>query len=422
MFLKRRRLLLASALGWSLARPAYVYCRETRAKIVIAGGGWGGMSVARQLVAHLPNAEVIVIERQARFWSCPLSNKWLVGLLDESLLLHDTATAAARHGWRFVNEEVIAIDRRHRRVFTKENVYAYDFLVIALGIRHDYAVWFGADVLAAQRCRQSFPPAWTAEAEEFFRLRRQLMDLQQGELLMTIPPSPYRCGPAPYERALLLAGWFAATKRPVRLTVIDANPPHPLLTRSLREWGEHLQYWPQTSIMAVDLDERIAFSEFDRFRFDHAILMPPQRAAGLVEEAGLAEKDAQGRSTGWAAADPVTFAARDDEHIFFVGDVLGKVSDTFGHYPKTAEIAVRQGALVAQQIAARLSGRSPPQGFPHGVCHLTTRYAPPQAMTFVSRFRRRGDGELVQESTTHRNPLPAGEDIGWLRALLGEIF
>jgi len=46
--------------------------------VVIAGGGWGGLSAARHPREQAPNAEVVVLERNPFFWSCPISNKWLI--------------------------------------------------------------------------------------------------------------------------------------------------------------------------------------------------------------------------------------------------------------------------------------------------------------------------------------------------------
>ncbi|HLS42913.1 MAG TPA: NAD(P)-binding protein, partial [Paenalcaligenes sp.] len=46
-------------------------------RIVICGGGWGGMTAARYLRQLLPHAEVVLLERNPTFWSGPMSNKWL---------------------------------------------------------------------------------------------------------------------------------------------------------------------------------------------------------------------------------------------------------------------------------------------------------------------------------------------------------
>jgi len=49
---------------------------------------------ARLLLEQAPELEVVVLEKQAAFWSNPLSNKWLVDLADGRLLTHDLGAAA----------------------------------------------------------------------------------------------------------------------------------------------------------------------------------------------------------------------------------------------------------------------------------------------------------------------------------------
>ncbi|MBN9280516.1 MAG: NAD(P)/FAD-dependent oxidoreductase, partial [Hyphomicrobium sp.] len=82
--INRRQLLISGAASMAaapaLAQPAVVTGEGAllprdasgRPRIVIAGGGWGGLSAARHLREQVPNAEVIVLERNPVFWSCPI--------------------------------------------------------------------------------------------------------------------------------------------------------------------------------------------------------------------------------------------------------------------------------------------------------------------------------------------------------------
>ena len=67
-------------------------------RVVVLGGGWGGLTTARHLRATAPDLEVVLIEKNPFFWSCPLSNKWLVDVVDTSFLQHSYTAAARRHG------------------------------------------------------------------------------------------------------------------------------------------------------------------------------------------------------------------------------------------------------------------------------------------------------------------------------------
>ena len=44
-------------------------------RIVVCGGGWGGLTAAGYLRQWVPNADVVVLERNPTFWSGPMSNK-----------------------------------------------------------------------------------------------------------------------------------------------------------------------------------------------------------------------------------------------------------------------------------------------------------------------------------------------------------
>jgi len=417
----KRRGFLAAATALGAAGLLPVRARAAARRAVIVGGGWAGLSVARHLRAQAPEIEVVLIERNARFWSCPLSNKWLVDQIDGGVLAHDYAPAARAWGYRFVQAEASVIDRDRRRVVTAAGDIAYDWLVLAPGIRHDWTAWFGEDRESAALAHARYPPAWTPGGA-FAALRDRLRGFKGGDLLMTIPPAPFRCPPAPYERALLLAGGFAARGVPGRIVILDANPPPQEFLRLFREFGTRIDYRAQTAVVGVDPRARVAKTEFEDFGFDEAILMPPQQAGDLAWQAGLIGRDGEGRPSGWAAADPLSFAARDDARVFVIGDALGHVSDLFGHYPKSAHMAVSQGRLVARRIAALARGTEPPAGFPDSLCHIATRYTPPEAIRLAANYRLRGDGVLLQKTRTERDPQPRGEDLAWLRGLLGEVL
>src|SRR3989338_8142589 len=53
--------------------------RSRGRRVVIVGGGWGGLTAARYLRDLAPELEVVLVERSATFRSLPLSNKWLFG-------------------------------------------------------------------------------------------------------------------------------------------------------------------------------------------------------------------------------------------------------------------------------------------------------------------------------------------------------
>jgi len=73
--------------------------------------------------------------------------------------------AAQAYDYTFIQAEVSDIDRERRRVITAQGALDYDWLVLAVGIRYDYAAWFGDDSRAIEHTRRnSLAPTWRARS------------------------------------------------------------------------------------------------------------------------------------------------------------------------------------------------------------------------------------------------------------------
>lgn len=422
----RRRFLAAGAAlaasplfaqGLSALLPA---SRGHRA--VIVGGGWAGLSAARRLRELAPELDVVLLERNAVFRSAPLGNKWLAGRVDERLLTHDYAVAAKAYGYTFIRAEVAAIDREKRRVVTPLGSLDYDWLVLAVGVRDDYTPWFGDDREAAAIARSRYPAAFVA-GDEILTLKAKVESFAGGDFLMTIPPQPYRCPPAPYERACMIASRFRERGIKARLIVVDAGPGvlgfHRIFAEHYKDW---ITYLPQSRLVKVDPHGRRVATDFDDIAFDDAILMPPQQAGDLIWQAGFIGVDADGRPTGWADQHPVHLHARGDERVFLVGDLMGQVSPLFGHYTKTGQAATRLGRIAAEEIAARSRGREPAPQVPDSVCYVTPRLDPPELIRVETEYRLRGGGTIAQTGRQVHDRQPRGEDIQWAKGMFAEML
>ena len=403
------------------ATPALLPTTKAR-RVVVVGGGWGGLTVARSLRELAPELEVVLLEKNAAFCSGPLSNKWLANLTDGRLLVHDYAAAARAYGYTFIQAEVAAIDRDRRRVRTAAGAVAYDWLVLAVGIRYDYESWFGNDRRAWEHTREHYPCAFIPGGETR-TLKEKLEHFPGGDLLMTLPPMPYRCPPAPYERAVMIGWLLKSRKIKGRLTVLDPNPIASGFSRVFKErYREQIVYIPDARVREVDPFKKTVATDVEDFRFDDAILMPPQQAGDLVWQAGLIGRDSQGRPSGWADQDPVHLHAREDERIFLVGDLLGHASLLFGHYPKTGQLASRLGGIAAREIAARAREVAPEKLLPDSTCYVYSSVEPAEMMRIDTHYRLRGDGVIAQTIRQNFDPNPRGEDEAWARSMFAEFL
>ncbi len=395
--------------------------RGPRRRVVIVGGGWGGLTAARHLRELAPELEVVLVEKNAAFRSLPLSNKWLVGLAPQAGRSKDYATLAREQGYSFLQAEVSAIDRDVRRVVTGGGTLEYDWLVLAVGIRYDYGAWFGDDRRAAEQARKLYPAGFVAD--ELDALKRKLAEFKGGDLVMTVPPGPYRCTPAPYERAVMIAWLFKQKNIKGKLIIVDPGAGMQAFNRVFADrYKEQIVHLTHATVKSVDPFNKTIATEFDDLRFDDAILMSSQAAGGLVGQAGLLASDGEGRPAAWAAIDPLRLQAPGDERIFLIGDLIGRVSPLFGQYPKSGHLANRLGRIAAREIAGRAKGRVPEAALPDSVCHVFSDVQPMEAMRVEAEYRRRGDGVITQAVRQHYDPQPRGEDLEWARTMYADFL
>src|SRR5207249_2149447 len=117
-----RRAFLETAIGWGIITPislsgcALIGNRAGAGKVVVVGAGYGGATAAKYLAFWSGGTvEVTLIETNAAFISCPLSNLVLGGSRDLADLTIGYDGLAQR-GVRVVRDTAIAVDPETRLV------------------------------------------------------------------------------------------------------------------------------------------------------------------------------------------------------------------------------------------------------------------------------------------------------------------
>lgn len=397
-------------------------------RVVICGGGWGGITAARYLRQQVPHLEVVLLERNQTFFSCPMSNKWLVDVVDTQYLTKDYLKVSEELGYRFIQTEILEIERGTKRVVTAAGALDYDYLILSPGIRYNYEAWFGNDRRAAEATRARFPAAYIPSAEHF-RLKQAIHDFKGGDLVMTLPPPPQRCPPSPYERACLIASLFKAKKLNARIIILDhkddVRPIGPGFKAAFQElYKDIVTYVPNAHVKEVDpFNKRIKTAAGD-FDFDHAILMAPHQAGDLAWRAGVVGQSFQGGPDGWAAVDPLFLHAEDDKDVYVIGDAVGYVSPQFSFYPKAGHVANQHARIVAHYIAEREAEREPGYRLPDNLCFMMVSTQPQEAISvkFDYKVNAMGIIEQTQIDFNERKPETVGEDFEWARGIYADMF
>lgn len=388
-------------------------------RVVILGGGWGGLTTARHLRETAPDLEVVLLERNPLFWSCPLSNKWLIDIVDTSTLVHSYTGAAQRFGYTYVQTEVTEIDRSQRRVHTAQGYLDYDWLVVAAGIRVAYEPWFGNDRKAIDHTRANYASAYVPSAEHI-ALKQKIQAFKGGTFVMTLPPPPHRCPPSPYERACMIAAHFKRNKIPAKLLILDPKPRIAPIGLGYRKAFEELYpdiitHVPNAGVKELDPFKRVVKTAAGDVAFDDAIFMGHHQAADLVWKLGAIGKTAEGKPNNWAAVHPEFYNLPDDPQTFVIGDSVGAVSPQFGHYPKSGHVANRMGASVARFIGRQAKGQELEPELIDNLCYMLVNTEPREAISVQFDYAKGPDGVLVQTQVDdhERRAELWDEDLRW---------
>lgn len=401
--------------------------RSGKRRVVIAGGGWGGMTAARYVRQAVPDLEVVMLERNPFFWSCPLSNKWLIDVVNTDFLAHSYLPPAKKYGYTFIQTEISDIDRASKKVYTAQGHLSYDWLIIAGGIRNAYEAWFANDTKTIDYTRTHFPSAYIPSAEHK-TLKEKIHNFEGGTIVMTLPPPPHRCPPSPYERACLMAWWFKHKKIPARIVILDPKPRIAPITVGYQQafqelYSDIVTHVPNAKVREVDPYNKVIKTEAGDFKFDEAIFMPPHQAADLVWKADLIGKNAQGKPTGWAAVDPLLYNVKTDPQVFVIGDSVGAVSPQFGHYPKSGHVANRMARSVALHIAEQAAGREPKHVMIDNLCYMLVNNSPKEAIAVQFDYTMGPEGHLIQAQIddNERRAKLWEEDLRWIGLMFDDF-
>lgn len=316
--------------------------------VVVIGGGYGGATASKYIRMWSEGGiDVTLVEPNASFISCPMSNLVLGGSRQISELTMGYDGLIRQHGVRVVQDSATAIDAAARSVTLAGGAtLRFDRLVLSPGV--DFA-W---DQLPG--AQDKVLHAWKAGAQTL-ALRAQLEAMPDGGVfVMTIPPAPYRCPPGPYERACQVAHYFKGAKPRSKILILDANADVVSKGALFKKiWAQRypgmIEYRPQ--FVAVRIDNGAVMSELGE-RVTGAVLnvIAPQRAGKIAVDTGLANVNRR-----WCEVDFLTFESTQAAGVHVLGDAI----QSSPLMPKSAHMANQHAKVCAGAVVDLLNGRTP---------------------------------------------------------------
>lgn len=352
--MNRRHFLGQSAAGVGLLAGFSGQARANlqKAEILVIGGGYGGATAAKYLRIFSNNtARVTLIEPNAAFLSCPLSNLVVGGSRTMADITSSYDSLSKRHGITVIKDSVVSIDPDKKTAkLASGKILSYDKAVVSPGVS---LIMSSVEGLAQANKEGLTLQAWKA-GPETVALHKQLAAMRDGGVFaISIPEAPYRCPPGPYERACQVASYLKQHKPKSKVLILDANQDVTSKGALFKKvWAEQypglIDYRPRNNVIAVDAKTKTLKIEVeDDVKADVLNVLPAMSAGAIVVNTGLANSNGR-----WVNVHYLNFesTARKDIHV------LGDSIQVAPAMPKSGHMANQHAKVAAAAIVAELSG------------------------------------------------------------------
>lgn len=410
-------------------------------QVVIIGGGFGGLTVAKELKKADPNFDILIIEKNETFMSCPFSNTNLGKLKGVNLgtFVFDYDQAVERNGYTMLQSKVTAIDRKAKTVTTAKGTVGYEYLVLSPGIEYNYKAQFPQwDKQKTEHIRRVAPPA-LIPGKEHLILERQLVNMEDGNVIITVPAGKFRCPPAPFERACMIAAYMKKEEIQGKVIILNETAVIAKGAAFKEAWselyGEIIEHHANCKLSDVDIGKKtITYVQTEgemeekktkTLKYEVLNLIAYNKANPVID---MADVETTQDNFGKVVMNGCSFATKSDAHIYAVGDVVGHA------IPPSGQTANWAGKQCAKELAHKLHGKPFTLGVKTktvtagNVCYSMVGDQPEEGIMVVHDFSY--DGKVIKG----KGHVPKGKDgkfrskrtakatREWYRGIMNDLF
>src|ERR1051325_10993287 len=323
------------------------------AKVLVLGGGFGGVVAAERLAEQLGDEhQITVVSRSRNFVFYPALVRLAFGKCEKDDVSFDLRHVMLNRRVNFIKAEVAHINPLEKEVTIAhgevKGKLPYDYLIFALGRR-----------LATETITGFFEHAHhLLNVDKAIKFGHALSNFHEGHAVIGQCQGARLPFPV-YETAFALARRLKerGERERVKITVVSPDGPEAALgdeagaalNQALAAHQiELLHNFPIATVTRNSVFTRHG----ETINFDLLMLVPPFRGSSAASYMGTTD------CLGYILVDR-TMRVIDHERIYAVGDCVNFEGPKLGH------MAVRQGEVAAANLIAEIEGREPVAHYSH---------------------------------------------------------
>lgn len=324
------------------------------AKVLILGGGFGGVVAAEALAQQLGDEhQITLVSRRRRFVFYPALVRLAFGKCEPDDVSFDLRTSMLKRRIGFIEGEVAHVDPKERKVVVAhgdvQGNIPYDYLILALGRR-----------LATERVPGFFEHSHhLLDIDGPLKFGAAMRELREGSVVLGQCPGARLPVPV-YETAFALSNWLIENgdRESVRITVVSPNTiesefgDSAIAMRVNQELVKHrIEYLPDFPITRITA-ANVQTSDARDLAYELLMLLPPFAGSSPASRMGITVDN------GYINVD-WTMKVIGANRIYAVGDCVNLPGPKMGH------MAVRQAEVAAANLAAEIAGHPPVAHYQH---------------------------------------------------------
>ncbi|KAI5100472.1 sulfide:quinone oxidoreductase, mitochondrial [Silurus meridionalis] len=341
-------------------------------KIVVVGGGSGGISMGARMKRKVGAENVAIVEPSEMHYYQPM---WtLVGAGAKTVQASGRSTASVMpSGVKWVKSRAMRIDPENNTVFTEcGKEISYDYLIVSLGLQLHYEKikglpeGFEHPKIGSNYSLQTVEKTWKA-----------LKNFKEGNAIFSFPNTPVKCAGAPQKIMYLSDSFLRKTGKRSKANFIY-NTSLPVLF-GVKKYADALWEIVKKRDLNVNLRHNLievradkyeaVFENLDKpgetkvFEYEMLHVTPPMGPPAVLKGSTLEDEG------GWLDVNKDTLQHKTYSNVFGIGDCTNLPTS------KTAAAIAAQSSVLDRTITKVMKKENPDKKYDgYTSCPLVTSY------------------------------------------------